>query len=408
MTVTTKPRKDRNVQADARVQSYEELRRIVEEVEPVIRNGAARAESEGNVPAEVREALRAAGLFRIWIPASLGGWEVDPVTALRIFEDLSTIDSAAGWLVQMSAAVAALAVFFGEEAVEEMFANPDDIFADTFAAPGQARPVDGGYRVDAHIPWSSNCKNADWFICLAMVMDGSEPKMMDGHPVMKVVVLPTSEIEVVDNWDVTGMKGTGSHDVKISDAFVPEYRAGDMVPFQEPANRAFSPAFGNMTVWHGVASVGVPALGIGRAALDAFVELAGTRTPAIEETRVDKQVLHQYRLGEARAKLEAARSFLYRAISELWESASAGHLVTQEQKCLIQLAASFAPRTACDAVELIAPSAGGSAIREGTPLNRHLRDLRTLTAHAFTKTDRFRDVGALTLGQPAAWGFFAF
>ena len=399
MTVMTK---------DAPVKTYDELRRIVTAVEPVIRAGAAQAEARRYVPETVVDALRSQGLFRIWIPEAFGGWEVDPVTAFRVFEDISAIDSAAGWLVQMSAGVSGLGAFFGNEAVREIYSDPDNIFSDTFAAPAQATPVEGGYTVRGQIPWSSNCKVADWFFCTGMVMEGGEPKMTGGHPVMKVLALPTSEIEVVDNWNVTGMRGTGSHDVKMTGVFVPEHRAADMMPLARPASDAWPEAFGNMTVWHIIASVAVPSLGIGRAALDSFVELAKTRVPANEESTLDTQALHHYRLGEAKATLAAARALMYRSMEEVWASASAGHLITDEQKGQLQLAGSFGARAACDAIELIAPSAGGSAIREDGELNRHLRDLRTITSHAYIKTDRYQDVGALTLGQPPSWGFFAF
>lgn len=392
----------------APVKTDEELRRIVTAVEPVIKEGAARAESERNVPRAVVDVMRSQGLFRIWIPETLGGWEVDPVTAFRVFEDISAIDSAAGWLVQMSAGVAGLGVFFGNRAVEELYADPDHVFADTFAVPAQATPVEGGYDVSAHMPWASNCKNSDWFLCTAMVMDGADSKMVDGHPVMKLLALPTSEIEVVDNWNVMGMRGTGSHDVKLSGVFVPEHRAADLVPLERPANDAWPEAFANMTVWHIIASIAVPSLGMAGAALAGFVELAKTRVPAAEQDTIDTQGLHHYRLGEAKAKLSAARAFVYSAMTDVWASASAGHLITQEQKCQLQLAGSFGARAACDAIELIAPSAGGSAIREDSEINRHLRDLRTITAHAYIKTDRYRDVGALMMGRPPAWGFFAF
>ena len=399
MTVMTK---------DAPVKTYDELRRIVTAVEPLIRHGAAQAEAQRYVPESVVDALRSHGLFRIWIPETFGGWEVDPVTAFRVFEDVSAIDSAAGWLVQMSAGVSGLGAFFGNQAVEELYADPDNVFADTFAAPARATPVEGGYGVSGQIPWSSNCKVADWFFCTAMVMEGEEPKMAGGHPVTKVLALPTSEIEIVDNWNVMGMRGTGSHDVKMTDVFVPEHRAADMVPLEKPANDAWPEAFGNMTVWHIIASVAVPSLGIGRAALESFVELAKTRIPANEESTVDTQALHHYRLGEAKATLAAARALMHSSMTEVWESASVGRLITDEQKGQLQLAGSFGARAACDAIELIAPSAGGSAIREDSKLNRHLRDLRTITAHAYIKTDRYRDVGALMVGQPPSWGFFAF
>ena len=166
-------------------------------------------------------------------------------------------------------------------------------------------------------------------------------------------------------------------------------------------------SFTNMTVWHIVAGVGMNSLGIA-AAMDAFIGMAKAKTPAYQTATVNTQTLAHYRLGEAKAILGGARAYMYETMSRVWESAKAGNFITMDQKADLQLAGTHAVRAACDSIELLAASAGGNAIRQSERFNRHLRDLRTLTQHAYLSADRYEDVGAIALGQPPRWGFLQF
>jgi hypothetical protein len=115
------------------MKSYDELSAIVKSIEPVLRENAAEAEAKCDLPKAAVDTVRKSGLLKLWVPESLGGWQVDPVTSFRIFEDVSAIDSAAGWLVQMSASISGLGLFLGDRAVEEMYKGGNNIFADAFS-----------------------------------------------------------------------------------------------------------------------------------------------------------------------------------------------------------------------------------------------------------------------------------
>jgi alkylation response protein AidB-like acyl-CoA dehydrogenase len=390
------------------MKSYDELSAIVKSIEPVLRENAAEADWKCHLPDAVVDAVRNAGLFKLWVPESLGGWQVDPVTCFRVFEDISAIDSAAGWLVQMSASTGALGMFLGDRAVEEMYKGGNNIFVAVFSPPGQSVPADGGYTLTGQFPFASNCKHADWFMALGVVMAGSDPRTVDGMPVVKIHAFPMKEAQIVENWDTLGMRGTGSHDVKATNLFVPEHRTANMAPVTKAANRFWASSFANMTAWHLVASQGMNSLGIARAAMDVFIDLAKAKTAAYQTATVNTQTLAHYRLGQAKAILGGARAYMYETITREWESAKAGHSITMDQKAGLQLAGTYAVRAACDAIELLAESAGGNAIRQSERFNRHLRDLRTLTQHAYLSADRYEDVGAIALGQPPRWGFLQF
>ena len=390
------------------MKGYEELKSCVDELEPLLRETAPMAEAECKLPKNAVSALQKAGLFRIWIPEKLGGWDVDPITACRVFEDIARIDSAASWSVQMSNGVAALGRFFSDRAVEEIYEGGSKIMADAFAPPGAAVPVDGGYTLTGQVPFGSGCRYADWFMALGLIMEDGQPRMVEGQPIIRIFAFPMNDAEVVDNWDTLGMRGTGSDDVKVEDIFVPEHLSTPLVPIETAANAAWSSAMNNLSVWHIVASIATTPLGVAAAALEEFVSVAKAKTAAYQTEKVGHHALTHYRIGEARAMLNAARAGLYDALSAAWKEAEAGNFITPQRKCDLQLAASFATRTACDAVETLASSAGANAFRHGSRLTRHLRDLRTVTQHAYISTDRYEDVGAITVGQTQKWGFLFF
>ncbi len=385
----------------------QELLSKVEELEPRLRENAAAAEAEHKLPRATVDAVREVGLFRIWVPEKLGGWEADPATACRTFEAVARIDSAAGWLVQMSNTIGAFGLFFGDQAVEEMYGG-DTIFADALHPQGSAVPVPGGFELSGQFPFASACHHADWFFALAQVVDGDAPKLVNGQPDTRLMALPMSDAEIVDNWDTLGMRGTGSHDVKAEAVFVPEHRAPTFGPITQARNNTWPAAVSNLTIWPGVASIGVVALGIADAALEEFIALTRAKTPAYQSQALSTQSLAHYRLGEAKAVLGAARANTYETLDRAWSWATAGNLISTEQKCDMQLAGTYAARASRDAVELVAASAGTSAVRESSRFTRLLRDLNTITRHAYVSTDRYEDVGALTVGQPARWPFMAF
>ncbi len=330
-----------------------------------------------------------------------------PATACRTFEAVARIDSATGWLVQMSNTIGAFGLFFGDQAIEEMYGG-DTIFADALHPQGTAVPVTGGFELSGQFPFASACHHADWFLALAQVMDGDAPKLVNGQPETRLMALPMSDAEIVDNWDTLGMRGTGSHDVKAEGVFVPEHRAPTFVPTSQAKNNTWPAPVSNLTIWPGVASIGVVALGIADAALEEFIALSRAKTPAYQSQILNTQSLAHYRLGEAKAVLGAARANTYETLDRVWSWAVAGNFISTEQKCDMQLAGTYAARASRDAVEMVAPSAGTSVVRESSRLTRLLRDLNTITRHAYVSTDRYEDVGALTVGQPTRWPFFAF
>jgi alkylation response protein AidB-like acyl-CoA dehydrogenase len=216
--------------------SLASLLEVVHEIEPVIRAHAADAERERRLPNPVADAMRAGGLYKLWRPQAFGGLEVDPMTGFQVFEAVSRIDSAAGWNLQLSSAVDAFGVWFTDRGAEEIFGRPESSFAGAFFPFRRAAAVDGGYRVTGRTPFTSGAHQAAWFMGLAHVHDGDTPRLgADGTPVTILTMCPAENAIILDTWRTLGMRGTGSHDVEMTDVFVPSRHTALLAPTKSRA-----------------------------------------------------------------------------------------------------------------------------------------------------------------------------
>ncbi len=195
---------------------------ILAQVTPVIRQHAATGEIERRLAPEAVQAMVDAGVFRAWIPKALGGLEMDPLSALRIFEGIAHADGSAAWVASNSTNATLLGQILPDEGAAEMFSDPKVLLGGAAFPPGAAVPVDGGYRVNGQWNFGSACDYATWMLGAALVMDGEAPRLgPDGNPVMAFMFFRMSEAEIVDNWNTLGLRGTGSHDLRVKDLFVP-------------------------------------------------------------------------------------------------------------------------------------------------------------------------------------------
>jgi alkylation response protein AidB-like acyl-CoA dehydrogenase len=379
----------------------------VRALEPVVRRHAAEAERERRLSQPVVEALHAAGVYRMWRPEAFGGLEVDPLTGFRVIEEISRIDSAVGWNLQASAVTDLLGPWFSDAGAEEIFGDPRTIFAGAFFPPRSAVPVAGGYRVTGRITFVSGAHQANWLGGLAHVIDGGAPRLRpDGEPFTLLTMIPRADVEIIDNWDTLGMCGTGSHDVGVTDVFVPDRHAVPWVPLGRPG-RAYGGPLYRLTVWPAVAALAVPSLGVARAAIDGLVALA-QKTPAYAKTTLKERAVVQTELARAEAALGAAQAYLYGAIGDAWSEVVAGRPLTLARKIKVQLAATNATQAAAHAVDLMHAAAGATGIRRAHPFERHFRDAHVLTQHAYVSATRYESVGRLMLGLDPEWSFFEF
>jgi len=386
----------------------EHLIAAVREIEPVIRRHAPEAEQQRRLADPVVCALRDAGLFQVWRPKAFGGYEADPTTAARVVEEVSRIDSAAGWNLMIHLSGEFLGAWFSDDTAGQIFSERNTRVAASFNPPRRAVPVDGGYRVTGRTSFASGVHQANWLLSPAHVMDGEDVRLgSDGEPVAVMTAIPSRDFEVIENWNTMGMCGTGSHDVAVTDVFVPDERAVPWVPLETPSTAYTGPLY-RMTLWPGITLLSVPALGVARAAIEALVERATEKTPAYTTRKLRDRPVAAAQLARAEALTGAARAYLHHTLDATFADAVAERPITLEHKVRMQLAATNVVLAAAEAVDLVHAIVGASGIRLEQPFERHFRDVHVLTQHAFVSASRYEDCGRYLMGGEPEWGFFPF
>ena len=364
---------------------------------PRIRACVAETDRARRLPEPLVQELVAAGLYRMFLPHALGGFELPPLAYFDVVEELTRADSAVGWSILIStSSMTSMLRGLPDAVVADMFTSPRRTIVMGSAPPkGRAVAADGGYRVTGRWTQGSNILIAGWVQVGCIVHDGAEPRRgPDGRVEQRLVSLPATEADVFDTWDTTGMRGTGSHDFGFTDRFVPEARthvAGR--PSARPGPLYQFPG------WTHVAHAAL-GLGIARVAMEAFLDLAAgkraTWLPA--EGDLAGRGTIQARVAEAEALVGAGRAYVRERLADMWETVCAGAAPSPAQRATYRLAIAHAMANAVAAVDLLYRAAGASAIYASSPLDRCLRDAHTAQAHVWVAPDTYEIAGRLLLG----------
>lgn len=376
------------------------------EIAPIIRAHSDEAEQQRRLSRPVLDALRETGLTRMTTPRSLGGLETDPVTRALVGEEIGRHDSAAGWTLENPLDWAFFCARLPDDGAEEIYGDgPDVLIAAQFGRPLQAVSTDGGYRVLGRAPFVSNCQDADWISSTALVDANQHP---DAEPEMRMVYIRRAACEIIDTWNVMGMRGTGSHDVSVTDVFVPDHLSFPMEPEFEPGSHYRGPLYRLPLV--GVAAGGIPTpmLGVARRALDEVTELAKTKTPVASSGLLRERSSAQIQLGEAEAILRSGRLLLLNTMGDAWHRCLDGMPHSLEQKADLLLAMTHAMSSSVKAVEAACKIAGTSAFRATNPLEKCFRDVQTMRHHVFASEARYGTFGQVRLGVEADFPVVAF
>jgi alkylation response protein AidB-like acyl-CoA dehydrogenase len=295
-------------------------------------------------------------------------------------------------------------ILFGllpRETFEAIYADgPDVIGGGSLAPRGRATPVADGYCVSGQWSFASGCQHASWLLAQSVVtVDGQVQMMENGVPAMKVAVFPAHQVEIVDTWRVAGLRGTGSHDIRVNEAFCPDERT--FVLFGA-APTVEGPIFAIPPMAQLPLLLSSVALGIGRAAIDDVAALAGGGKKRVFATkRLAESPVFQDRLGEADAMLRAARALLHTEVEHAWAKAVAGGgcLFSPLDRARLRATATQVVSMATQVVDAAYLAGGGTALYEVSPLQRRLRDVHALTQHIGVGREAFAFVGALLSGE---------
>jgi len=354
---------------------------------PRIREAAEIGDRERRLPAELVTAFTDAGFFRACVPRTLGGEEADAATLLGMIEEIARADGSAGWCVMIGATTGLVAGYLPDDEARAVYGDPSVVTGGVLAPRGTATPVAGGYRVSGRWPFASGCQHSAWLVGGCLV-EGSGPE-----PV--TVIFPAADVEVVDTWTVSGLCGTGSHDIAVRDVFVPSARCFSLVrdrPRQSGPLYRFA-LFGLLA-----ASIAAVTVGIARAAIETLVDLAGGKRPTGSRRMLAERAMVQAEVARAEATLRSARAFLFEAVGQAWHVASAGRDLGVRERAIMRLAATSATTGAAAAVDRAYDAGGGTSIYATSRLQRCFRDVHAATQHAMVAPATLELVGRLLLG----------
>jgi indole-3-acetate monooxygenase len=373
----------------------------VQALAPAITARAAEIEAGRRVPIDLVETLRSIGVFRMFVPQSHGGLELDLPGGLGIIRALGKIDGSLGWTTMIGSGSAVFAPLLPAEGYQQVYrSGPDTIIAGTVQPAGTIEATAGGWRANGRWPFASGCQHADWIFGICVVTENGTPLPgPDGEknpPLTRGVLLPACDWQIEDTWHAAGLKGSGSHHIVLRDAIVPATSLFDLasgVPcVPGPLYQALVQILPLM-----IAAVMV---GMAEGALDDLIALAGTgrRQLRAAVTMRDSEVF-QDGLGRAAAEIRAAEAFLQVQAAGHWRHALAGTLkdpalLTQSTQAAVWIATTCVRATdACFAL------GGGSVVYDSSPLQRRLRDLHAAAQHAMVQQRHYANAGKLLLNS---------
>lgn len=348
-----------------------------------------------HVPREVIAKLKRAGIYRAATPRRFGGDALPPTAFLDMIERIAVADGSAAWVASFGSANVYLAALPLQTQAQIYADGPDQVFAGGLFPVQPALPADGGWRVNGTWKFASGCKGADWL----GVGIGTGGTGAPGKP--RTAVFRPHQVEIVENWNVVGMQGTGSHDLRVSDQFV----ADDWTFVRGGEPCVDEPLYRYPTIAYAAQVLAVVNLGLARAALDVANQMAGGRKTTTGAPQLADRAYYRIELAKAEAQMRSARAFFYDTTDQVWQSILAGDPVTADQVSLLRLAATQIAREGAEVVQRAYRLGGTMAIYRSHPLQRLLRDSMVVTQHAFLGEGNYDGAGAVFVGVPPIPGY---
>ncbi len=340
---------------------------------------------------DASDAMAEAGFYRLFVPEHLGGLEASPVVSAQIFERLAQGSAACGWVAFIAATSGSTLGSIPEETARAIFSHPNTMVAGVFAPSGQASVDAGQVTVNGRWQWGSGTQNADWVLGGCLVDSGGETSSQH------MVLMPTSEIQFLDTWHVSGLQGTGSTDYEAVDLSLSDGHIVGYGGHRPPRRPLFQfPQFTLLAI-----GIGAVALGIARAAIDELVQLAQSKRRINSTATLADRAHSHMEVARAEATLRSARAFYFQSIEAAWSVAQSGDKVSVDQRRDIRLATTHAVEASIKTVDAMYTLGGGSAVYADSPLQRHFRDVHMTSQHIMVAPSTLETVGRLYLGVEA-------
>ena len=366
-------------------------------VAEIARSNAVESEHSRRMAAPVAAAMDASGLNKLMLPTALGGISTHPVTLVEVIETIAVGDASAAWCAGIGMGTNATSSVVDETVAKEVFADPMRSGVGVFSPTGRLTPDGDRLQLEGRWPFASNCHQAA-AACVGVLRIGPDgkPARAPGSRLMELAFVPATDFVIEETWDMSGMRGTGSHDIVVAGASVSEQQIADLFGPKWPTDALFRLRMFDILV---PCLAGVP-LGIGRAALDAV--LAHVAERGDEPQRGPRMPFGldptmQLEVGQAEIRLRGARALLLDLLDEAYGHAFRGDAPPRELSALVGLASLDTLAVASHAVDTAVRALGTSASREGSLLDRLRRDIVSAGGHVL-----FAPSNAATLGRQAA------
>jgi alkylation response protein AidB-like acyl-CoA dehydrogenase len=337
------------------------------------------------------------GFFRLLMPRSLGGAELEHPDFLRILEVFAAADGSVAWCLNQNNVFATNSVRMPEQTAREIWGEKRAVVTNgppTSAA--KATPVDGGYRLKGRWNFSSGSPHATWIAALTPVVPpGQERVPSPSREGFIVLLIPKQDVKLLDLWQVAGLRGTGSLSFEVDDLFVPSARTYDPNSNESRDPGALYVISRTLLFAAGFATV---ALGIARASLDTTIAMAGTKTPGRSKDLLRDQPTTHRLIGEAEGIWGSAKALLRETASAVWASACQNHALNTDERIRLRLASTYGIRSAAEVVDIAYNLCSSSAIFATNPIQRRFQDVHVITQHIQGSFAHYETAGQHFLG----------
>ena len=341
-------------------------------------------ERERRIPVDIARDMIDEGLFRLLVPRSLGGGEVDYLDYLAMVRAIAAADGSTGWCFNQNNILGSMASIMPRHLAEEVWSDPRSVLCNGPPQFAQVSEVEGGYSLTGRWNFSSGSPQANWAVAISRVADADT----------MTFIIPKEQVTFFDSWQVNGLRGTGSFSFETKDLFVPASRSyveartpNESGPlYLIPRGLFFGSGFGSV------------ALGVARSSLDLAKEAALRKTPQ-EQTLLRDQPAVQSDIGRAEALWGAASAYLWEKATTLWRCAVDRGFITMEERANLRLASTHAIRQAVEVVDIAYGVFGATAIFETSPIQRKFQDAHAITQQIQGRMEHYQTVGQYFLGM---------
>lgn len=386
------------IEEDERKSSVERA----EGLQTLIAAAAPTIEKKRQLTESVVEALHEAGLYRMLLPRSLRGGEVEPLVFAQTLEALAKADASVAWCVAQCCGCSMAGAYLDPDIAHEIFSAADAVVAwGPLPRNAYAVETDGGFNVTGSWMFASGSRQASWLgaHCVVCGPDGAPRTGENGRPAERTMLIPRGRAQIEDVWHVMGLRGTGSDNYTVTNQFVPA--AYSFTRDSNADRREKGPLYRfSFLSFYGIAFTAI-AMGIARAMLDDFRRLAPSKTPqgAFGQTLHENSRV-QAQLAKAEADLRGSRAYLHETLRNLWSSASAGRSFSLEQRIDLRLSSTCGIQAAREVADWSYHSAGATAIFEAQPFERRFRDINTVSQQVQASDSNLELAGKALMGLP--------